>query len=60
MKVQRDFMVDAHNNWSDVDSGLPGPASALQRVRKSKNLRLAQDVFDAAMLVKRAKNIKTE
>jgi len=60
MKYQHEFMVDAFNNWSDVDSGLPGPSTDLQRVRKLKNQRLAQDIFDAAMLVKRAKNIKTE
>lgn len=58
MRYQRDFMVDAYNNWSDVDSGLPGASTDLQRIRKLKNLRLAQDIFDAAMLVQRAKDIK--
>lgn len=59
MKHQQLFMVDIHNNWSDADSGLPGPSTDMQRVRKLKNLRLAQDIFDAAMLVQRAKNIQT-
>jgi len=59
MRNQSVYMVDAFNNWSDVDSGLPGPSTDLQRIRKLKNLRLAQDIFDAAMLVKRAENIET-
>jgi len=60
MKDHQMFMVDIHNNWSDAETGLPGPATDLQRVRVLKNQRLAQDIFDAAMLVKRAKNIKIE
>jgi len=60
MKKQNLFVVDVFSNWSDADSGLPGPSTAMQRVRKLKNLQLAEDVFEAAMLVKRAQNIKTE
>ena len=60
MKDHQMFMVDIHNNWSDAETRLPGPATDLQRVRVLKNQRLAQDIFDAAMLVKRAKNIKIE
>lgn len=45
------------SNWSDADQGLPGPPSTIQKVRRINNLKLAQDIFDAAMLVQRAKNL---
>jgi len=36
MKKQNLFVVDVFSNWSDADSGLPGPSTAMQRVRKLK------------------------
>jgi len=53
------FLLDNGTDWSDVDTELPGPPTDLQKIRKLKNQRLAQDVFDAYMLVQRAKDIKT-
>lgn len=45
------------SNWSDADQDLPGPPSNLQKLAKINNLKLAQDIFDAAQLVQRAKNL---
>ena len=46
--------------WSDVETGFPGAPTPAQIHAKKVNLQLCQDIFDAAMLVKRAQNIKTE
>ena len=51
-------MLETGHTWTDVDSGLPGPPTDHQKLRQLKNLQLAQDIFDAAMLVQRAKDIK--
>jgi len=51
-------MLETGHTWTDVDTELPGPPTDHQKVRQLKNLRLAQDIFDAAMLVQRAKDMK--
>ena len=45
------------SDWSDVDSGHPGAPSKYQVHRRLIMIQLCQDVFDAAMLVERAKNM---
>merc|ERR1739838_470055 len=50
--------LETGNTWTDVDSGSPGPPTDSQKIRQLKNMRLAQDIFDAAMLVQRAKDMK--
>lgn len=57
-KKQHLWMLETGHTWTDVDSELPGPPTDSQRIRQLKNLRLAQDIFDAAMLVQRAKDMK--
>ena len=51
-------MLETGHTWTDVDSGLAGPPTDSQKIRQLKNMRLAQDIFDAAMLVQRAKDMK--
>ena len=43
------------SNWSDVESGLPGTPLKVQAVQRQRMTQLAQDIYDAAMLVRRAK-----
>ena len=43
------------SNWSDVESGLPGTPLKIQAIQRQRMTQLAQDVYDAAMLVRRAK-----
>ena len=50
----RGFTLGMHN-WSDVDSKLPGAPTPLQSATRARNVNLAQDIFDAYMLVQRAK-----
>ena len=48
------------SNWSDPESGTPGAPLPIQTIQRQRMTQLAQDIFDAAMLVKRAQSIKTE
>lgn len=52
--------IKAMPEWSDAETGFPGAPTNKQIHAKKVNLQLCQDIFDAAMLVKRAQNIKTE
>ena len=52
--------IQAMPEWSDAESGFPGAPTPNQIRAKKVNLQLCQDIFDAAMLVKRAQNIKNE
>ena len=52
--------IQAMPEWSDAESGFPGAPNPNQIRAKKVNLQLCQDIFDAAMLVKRAQNIKNE
>ena len=49
--------IKAMPEWSDVETGFPGAPTPAQIHAKKVNLQLCQDIFDAAMLVKRAQNI---
>ena len=40
-------MLKTGHTWTDVDSGLPSPPTDHQKICQLKNLRLAQDIFDA-------------
>ena len=44
------------SNWSDVESGLPGTPLKVQAIQRQRMTQLAQDVYDAAMLVRKAKS----
>jgi len=57
-KKQHLWMLETGHTWTDVDSGLPGSPTDHQKIRQLKNLQLAQDIFEAAMLVQRAKDMK--
>ena len=50
--------IKAMNNWSEVETGFPGAPTQKQINERKVMIQLAQDIFDAAMLVKRAKNIQ--
>ena len=47
----------AMSNWSDAESGINGAPLPTQTIQRQRMTQLAQDIFDAAMLVERAKNM---
>jgi len=57
-EARQDSLLDRMSNWSDPDSQIPGAPTERQVALKKRNLELAQDVFDAAMLVQKAKSFK--
>ena len=50
--------IKAMNNWSDAETGFPGAPTQKQINERKVMIQLAQDIFDAAQLVKRAQNIE--
>ena len=48
------------SNWSDPESGTPGAPLPIQTIQRQRMTQLAQDIFDAAMLVERAKKMTTD
>ena len=48
------------SNWSDPESGTPGAPLPIQTIHRQRMTQLAQDIFDAAMLVERAKKMTTD
>jgi len=57
-EVMNNQHVNAMNNWSDVETGFPGAPTLTQINERKVMIELCQDIFDAAMLVKRAQNIE--
>ena len=43
-------MLKTGHTWTDVDSGLLSPPTDHQKICQLKNLRLAQDIFDANLI----------
>ena len=47
--------LKAMNNWSNAETGTPGAPLLSQTIDRQRMSELAQDIFDAAMLVEKAK-----
>ncbi len=49
----------SQSEWTDVETGHPGPGTDEQRIRRARMTLLAAEIHQAAMLVQRAKSMPT-